>query len=253
MRDQSVKALQHKFRDYLAIGEAISILLHPFGEVVLHDIESGKVARIWNAFSSRKAGDLSHLKGAADLFTEERVLGPYEKVLSSQGRTKSMTAALYDPDGTMMGFFCVNLDITIIDTAMSRLLAFTETPSQRMKPVSLNDFQQQINYIVRDYLLSANKTIDSLSRGERVRLIGQIDASGLFHARNAIKFVGVALGLSRASIYNLLADAKKVAAPAPLALPTAREETAAALADGQSRMESAKSGVPRRRSKAMQA
>lgn len=35
---------------------AISALLYPHAEVVLHDLASGRVAAIWNAFSGRTAG-----------------------------------------------------------------------------------------------------------------------------------------------------------------------------------------------------
>src|SRR5690606_24164764 len=118
---------------------------------------SGRIGRLWHAFSSRKAGDLSGLEGAADLFSEDNVLGPYEKALPSHGRTQSITAAPRDADGGIMGYFCVNLEVTVLDATVEKLLAFTRTPSARPKPMYLNDLEQQISYAVRDYLLSVRK------------------------------------------------------------------------------------------------
>lgn len=208
MSDKSLKALEAKFKDYFAIGEAVAILMHPFAEVVLHDLASGRIVKMWNAFSNRRAGGLSHLEGASDLFTDEDVLGPYEKALPSQGRTKSITAALRDADGKIIGYFCVNLEITVLDDTVAKLLAFTEMPGGRPKPLYLNDLEQQISLVVRDYLLSIHKTLDAMNRQERVDLIGLIDDDGLFNARNAIRYVAKALGISRASVYNHLAEAK---------------------------------------------
>lgn len=208
MRNRSTGAVEKKYRDYFAICEAVSILLHPYGEVVLHDISTGKIVRIWNAFSKRKAGDPSHLEGVSDLFTDERILGPYEKALPSHGRTKSMTAALYDADGQIAGYFCVNVDVTALDTVMGRMAAFTSPQTSRPPTIYRNDLQQHINYVVRDYLLAINKTFESLTPAERVKLVAALDESGLFQARNAMKLVANTLGISRASVYNLLAKAK---------------------------------------------
>lgn len=208
MRDKSLGALEARFKDYFAIGEAIAVLMHPFAEVVLHDLASKRIVRLWNAFSNRKAGDPSHLEGASDLFSQEDVLGPYEKVLSSQGRTKSITAALRDAEGEIIGYFCVNLEVTVLDATVEKLLAFTRTPSERPRPMYLNDLEAQINYAVRDYLLSIHKTVDALNRQERIDLVVKIDDMGLFNVRNAIRFVAKALGISRASVYNHLSEAK---------------------------------------------
>lgn len=199
---------EKKFRAFFPIGEGLSILLYPYAEVVLHDIASGRIVRIWNAFSARKAGDPSHLEGAPDLFTEQLVLGPYEKALPTRGRTKSMTSALLDANGQTMGFFCINLDVTHFDTVIGQLSAFIQPEIRRPEPIYRNDLQEHINYTVRDYLISINKTIETLNRAERVGLISEINRSGLFQARNAVQMVAKVMRVSRAGVYNMLADAR---------------------------------------------
>jgi hypothetical protein len=44
-------------------------------------------------------------------------------------------------------------------------------------------------------------------------LVAIVDAAGLFQARNSIKLVAEAMHVSRASVYNLLADANKQSKP----------------------------------------
>ena len=66
-------------RQHAATAAAISILLHPHAEVVLHDLETGLIAGIWNAFSGRKPGMESLVGETLSDVGEGDVYGPYEK------------------------------------------------------------------------------------------------------------------------------------------------------------------------------
>jgi D-arginine utilization repressor len=198
------------FAPYYSIGEAVATLLHPFAEVVLHDLRTERIERIWNSSTGRAAGDLSRLNRAQDQFSADQpILGPYEKALPSQGRTKSITAGLRDPQGELIGFLCINLDVSLIDGATSLLASFATVQMKRCEPIYRNDLQQQINYLVRDYSLKVNKPIQHLCKQERVDLVALVNEANLFQARNSIKLVAEAMHLSRASVYNLLAEANK--------------------------------------------
>lgn len=190
---------------YFAVGEAISTLLHPFAEVVLHDLETGRIVRIWNSFTERQAGDLSNLKAAPDLFPKEtNILGPYEKALSTLGRSKSITAGLRDADGELIGFLCINLDVTVLDKAGAILASFASSDLKRPEPIYRTDLQQHISYLVRDFSLKISKPVDNFSRQDRTELVTIINRDGLFQARNAAMLVAKAMNISRASIYNIL-------------------------------------------------
>jgi D-arginine utilization repressor len=212
------------FSTYFPIGEAIATLLHPFAEVVLHDLRTGRIVRIWNSFTERQAGDLSNLKGAQDLFPEHtNILGPYEKALSTLGRSKSITAGLRDGESNLFGFLCVNLDVTVLDKAGAMLSAFASPDLKRPEPIYRTDLQQHISYLIRDHSLKISKPIDNFSRQDRADLISAIDADGLFQARNAVVLVAKAMKISRASVYNILSGmnrqsgpmAQQVTAPTP--------------------------------------
>lgn len=193
------------FGTYFPVGEAIATLLHPFAEVVLHDLKTGRIVRIWNSFTERQAGDLSNLKGAQDLFPEDtNILGPYEKAMSTLGRSKSITAGLRDGEGHLIGFLCVNLDVTVLDKAGAMLAAFASPDLKRPEPIYRTDLQQHISYLVRDYSLKISKPVDNFSRPDRAELISVIDGDGLFQARNAVMLVAKAMNISRASVYNIL-------------------------------------------------
>ena len=207
MRTSTTKPNDAPFRSYFPIGEAVSTLLHPFAEVDLHDIESGRIVRIWNSFSRRKASDLSHLEDAPDLFADQDVLGPYEKALSALGRTKSITAAIRNDDGETIGYFCINLDVSVLDNVISRLGNFVALKVKRPEKLYKSDLQEHVNYVVHDYLLTMNKRLEGLSRNDRIQLVKSLNEQGIFQSRNSMQIVSKSLNVSRSSVYNLLADA----------------------------------------------
>jgi D-arginine utilization repressor len=203
------------FKPMFAVGEAVSTLLHPYAEVVLHDLRTGRIVRIWNSFSDRQAGDLSNLKEAEAAFPhDERVLGPYDKALNSEGRTKSITAAMRDENDKLFGFLCINLDVSVLDRAAAVLSIFASTEMKRPEPIYRNDMKQHIYYLVRDYSVKVNRPINNLTKEQRIELVSLVDRDGLFQARNSVKLVATAMKISRASVYNLLAEANKKR-PAP--------------------------------------
>jgi len=201
------------FKHLFSVGEAIATLLHPYAEVVLHDLRTGRIVRIWNSFSDRQAGDLSNLKEAEAAFPpDQRVLGPYDKALNSEGRTKSVTAAMRDDNDKLFGFLCVNLDVSLLDRAAAALSMFASSEMKRPEPIYRNDMKQHINYLVRDYSLKVNRPINNLTKEQRSELVSLVDRDGLFQARNSVKLVATAMRISRESVDNLLAEANKQSA-----------------------------------------
>lgn len=198
------------FKSHFSTCEAIATLLHPYAEVILHDLRTERIIQVWNCFTARKAGDLSRLSRAQDLFAKDQaVLGPYEKALESQGRTKSVTAALRDSNGELIGFLCINLDVTLADKAVAMLASFASPQIERPETAFRNDVKQHVNYVVRDYSLNVKKPIDNLTRAQRVELISMMQREGLFQTRNSVMIVATAMKISRASVYNLIAEAAK--------------------------------------------
>lgn len=204
------KQLAKEFGAYLPMGEMIATLFHPYVEVVLHDARSGRIVQIWNAFSDRKAGDYSNLNRAPEQYSDTlTVLGPYERLLGLNGRTKSASVVIRDADETLIGYFCVNLDVSLADRAIEQIAAFTATVAKRPDAMFRSDLPEQINYLIRDHLVTVNKSLGSLSRQERVTLVRALEEAGIFKARNATSLVASALRVSRGSVYNLIAEGRK--------------------------------------------
>ncbi|HEV7320678.1 MAG TPA: PAS domain-containing protein [Ensifer sp.] len=192
---------------------AISALLYPHGEVVLHDLRSGTIAAIWNCFSGRAVGENSLIEEEFRAFGgEATVLGPYEKTGSDGRRFKSISAVLRDGAGEAVGLLCINLDMSMIDTAVKLLSAFAGAAEPRPQALFSRDWREEINATLHGWLKEQGLALSALKRGDRVALVAALDERGLFQTRNAVDHLAGLIGTSRASIYNYLAAARGEAA-----------------------------------------
>ena len=115
-----------------------------------------------------------------------------------------------------------------MDGLTAMLTKFASSDMKRPEPIYRNDLQQHVSYLVRDYSLKVNKPIEHLDKRERIELVSRVDKAGLFQARNSIMLVAKAMHLSRASVYNLLAEAnKQVAAKSKAPASKARKHNGA--------------------------
>ena len=101
-----------KFKEYRPVAEAFAKLLHPFAEVVIHDLAKDCIVAIYNPISKREVGDPSYFDGldfGAD--PDENVIGPSEKLNYDGRRLKSISIVLRNDKGKAVGSICVNMDI----------------------------------------------------------------------------------------------------------------------------------------------
>ena len=190
------------------ISETIARLLHPHAEVVLHDLATGKIAKIWNPFSGRKPGEPSDLDGIDPEIADDDVIGPYEKASPKGTRLKSISAIIR-PEATIARFLlCINLDVSQFDAAAKLLQNFGATSESRPDWMFRRDIREQINLQITDYLKRHNLSMSSLDQEGRVALIGHLDQSGAFQTRRAVDHIAAALGLSRITVYVLLRQAR---------------------------------------------
>lgn len=189
------------------IATAVATLLHPHAELVLHDLATGRIARIWNNFSNRKVGEPSDLEADLEL-EEEDVLGPYEKASPRGERLNSISAVLRDGNGIARAMLCINLDVSQFDAAAKLLEAFASARTARPDWMFRQDIREQINLLIAEYLKARNTVMRALDQEGRVDLVAFLDRQGVFQTRRAVDHVAAALSLSRTTLYLLLKAAR---------------------------------------------
>ena len=194
------------------VADAIVRLLHPYAEVVIHDIIDDKIEYIANPFSGRAAGDESYLDlDPKDPCLQQDVIGPYEKAGNSGQPIRSITAILRCETGEPIGILCINLDFSVLESALETLDKFVRFPETEAIPEALfrKDWRDLIKLELRSFLLETGKSLDSLDINGRISLLKRLDEKGLFYARKSVEQVARMLRLSRATVYKNLNEIRR--------------------------------------------
>nr|SBO97570.1 YheO-like PAS domain [Nonomuraea gerenzanensis] len=189
---------------------AIAKLLAPHAEVVLHDPATDRVLAVWNPLTRRGAGDPSML-GELDRLdpAADDVHGPYEKTLPDGRRLSSVSAVLRDDGGEPSAVLCVNLDRTPLEQAAALLAAFAAPTAPRPEALFEQDWTDRVHQVVGGYVREHGRAVERLTRDDRLAVLAELDAAGVFAVRRAVPVVAGALRTSRSTLYALLADLRR--------------------------------------------
>lgn len=191
---------------YFPIAHAISLLLYPHAEVVVHDLNTGKIATIYNNFSKRKEGEDSLLEELGDFTKLPDIFPIYVKANWDGRKMKSITTTLRDKKGNPIGLFCINLDISKWEEFQHFLNEWLNSQNSQNQPEILfkDDWKEKINLYVSEFLKKEGAILKMLSKEKKQDLIKALHREGAFKAKNAASYVAGVLDLSRATIYNYL-------------------------------------------------
>jgi predicted transcriptional regulator YheO len=197
-------------RVFEPVARSLARLLHPHAEVVLHNLETGTIAAIFNPFSRREVGDDSLIENTEELGYGPEVHGPHEKRLYDGRKIKYVSSLLKNEAGKAVGLLCVNLDCSLleqIDTLIRSFLGNT-IDSAPLDGLFNDDWQDRINTFVSSYLEENHQRVESLTRPDRKKLVHELHAAGAFRATGAAEYIARVLQVSRATVYNDLAERK---------------------------------------------
>nr|WP_311132561.1 PAS domain-containing protein [Nonomuraea gerenzanensis] len=199
-----------RVRAWSPVCAAIAKLLAPHAEVVLHDPATDRVLAVWNPLTRRGAGDPSML-GELDRLdpAADDVHGPYEKTLPDGRRLSSVSAVLRDDGGEPSAVLCVNLDRTPLEQAAALLAAFAAPTAPRPEALFEQDWTDRVHQVVGGYVREHGRAVERLTRDDRLAVLAELDAAGVFAVRRAVPVVAGALRTSRSTLYALLADLRR--------------------------------------------
>jgi predicted transcriptional regulator YheO len=210
--------MQNTLSKYKPIANAIALLLHPYAEVVIHDIVKDIIVHIANPYSKRRAGDSSYLGldgDAVDFGLEKNVLGPYEKEGEDGQRIRSITAVLRNDEARPIGILCINLDFSPLETAFESALEVLNgliRPAEieaRPEIIFREEWRAQIKLEIRAFRLEKGLGQEPMNANERRELLRRLDQKRLFYARKSVEQVAGYLMISRATAYKDLNEIRK--------------------------------------------
>ncbi len=207
------------------VVEGIAATFGPVCEMVLHDYRRPEhsVVAVAGSLTGHKAGAATSETGMRMPARGDEARDELNYVTRTDAGTllKSSTMVLRDSTGAVFGALCVNLDVTAVDRAHALLGALAGTAGIPADPPATtfgDDIDAVVDAIVDAHPLRRDRSWAALDRARRLELFRDLDGRGVFAVRRSVEHVATRLGISRASAYHYLAQAR--AEPRPAADPT---------------------------------
>lgn len=196
--------------NYRTIADAIATLFFPHAEVVLHDVRTQKVDYIANNISKRVIGDDAALEDMLSGEVDESTIGPYEKLNWDGQKIRSVSSVLRDASGTPIAVLCINLNISMFETAKQALDLFLSSSKLVPQPDALfrDDWQERINTFLHSWLRQRQLGLNLLTREHKRELVEALHAEGAFKGKSAANYVANVLNMGRATVYKHLKEIK---------------------------------------------
>ncbi len=190
---------------YKDIADAVALLLHPYAEVVVHDLSTEQVTYIANNFSQREIGEPSLLH-EIDFKPEDRIIGPYEKTNWDGKRIKSVSIVARNDTDDAVGILCINTDVSHFHRAHMALSALISVPIDTGQPDVLfkEDWHEKINQFITDWTEQEGTSLAQLSQKQKKMLVFALAENGAFNGKQAAAYVCRVLAIARATLYNYL-------------------------------------------------
>ena len=184
--------------NYVALCDAMVLLMHPLVEIVIHDIDSNSIVYIKGSLSNRKIGDPS-LLDKENLINVDQIIYPK---LSFDGKlVKSVSVVLEEK-----WLLCINSDVSIFNKMKELSQVLLQINGAQPNALFTNDWQEKLNVSVHDYLQNHNLSFEFLSNANKKALAKHLFDLGAFNEKNAADYVAKALNLGRATIFNYLKE-----------------------------------------------
>ena len=194
--------------------DGIAATFGPVCEVVLHDYRQPEksVVAVAGALTGRSVGGAMSEIGLRMLARRDEAVDELNYLTRTRGgqQLKSSTMVLRDSTGAVFGALCVNVDVTAVQQAQALLAGIGGGVAAQAPATTTfgNDIDSVVEAIVDAHQLRRSRTWVQLDRAERLELFRGLDEHGVFAVRRAIEQVAIRLGISRASAYSYLAQAR---------------------------------------------
>lgn len=180
-------------------------------EVVIHDLYDLEHSVVWieGDVTGRKPGaPMTDLgiekirKGQTDDLPNYRTQTPDGKML------KSSSTFILDEDGKAIGAFCLNWDVTALNTAQQILDSVTQVNTdEAINETFVEDAGEIIEKSVERYVVESGKPLTMMNKQDRVQMVRFLNQKGIFQLQRAVPILADLLGVTRQTVYNYMEEA----------------------------------------------
>lgn len=216
-------------RQYVKLTEFLGAALGPDYEVALHDLtdKNRSIIAIVNGYiSGREIGApltnmaLSVLKDESYEWQDYRL---HYSGVSAAGNTLRSSTMFIKEDGKLIGMLCINFDDSRYQAFARQVLTLChpnqyfsaltqpeEAPEDAPRPETFRNSTEAVTQdAIAHELERLGVPADRLTSEERLQIISNLEQSGIFLLKGAVKDAAVGLGCSQASVYRYLSQIRK--------------------------------------------
>lgn len=213
------ESINPKLAPFLPLLETIATQFAPYCEAVLHDLSNldSSLVAISGNLTNRPLGApitdyvLRLLKEYGDNVKDNYV---YLTTTRDGKRLKSSTTFIRDPEGHVIGCFCINFCVETFLFYSDAIKEFCSIPNMGDTIEPSEQFTQDISETVKlmlDEVLRRRGIPPSrMEKPDKIEIVKELDDKGLFLVKGAIDLVASQLDISKFTLYGYLDEIKKV-------------------------------------------
>lgn len=210
-----MKLSEHKLilREGKKIVQAIGKMFAPMVEVVLHDLTNpdSAIVHIENNLSGRKVGDKATEIGLARCTDPDfpEILQNYPNQFPDGRPAKSTSIGLKDSHGNYVAAICLNMDISLLNSATASLVQLAQTGGSAPISESLASCRLvNIRTAIEQFSATHNTTPRGLSLDQRRLVVQELVESGVLDIKNGLAEIARVFGVARSTVYTYLPKRK---------------------------------------------
>jgi len=205
---------QTYLQKFIPLASGLQQYLGDMYEIVLHDISEPdhSVLFVAGSLTGRPLGApltnvvieemKKHGNNAKDLIG-------YMSEYKDGRRFKSSTIFLRDDAGIVVGCFCINMDISILQNAsdlLNQVLAGFQGGQNGSREIFASDVNEMVDHIVEHEIKARNIAPEAMSRMDRLDFLLALEEKGIFDVKGSVDRVAQFLGASVFTVYGYLKE-----------------------------------------------
>ncbi len=216
------KIINPFLKPFVPIVKGLGVVLGPDYEVALHDVSNPQCSLVEIAnphVTGRKVGEPMNDLGNYILETatlqDADYVPNYFEIAKNGKRLNASAVCIKDDKGKIVGFLCINYDMTRAEIAESFIKDMIQTRSYDFyskNNASATETEGFADDLINKYLEEVKKKIgkplDKTKKNEKMYIISSLDKKGYFQLKGSVEYLADILGNTKYTIYSYLREVK---------------------------------------------
>jgi predicted transcriptional regulator YheO len=192
------------FENYISIADGIYGLLAGHGEVILHDLNTWKIAYIKGNLTKQQVGTPSLIDDLGKLDINDQSTITSHVMTRTGKRLKSITILLKNTFGEPFGAMTIHMDISMLEDAKHWLETLISLPRLSDQPNKGQDAQKTLQDTIIHYTQEHGLSLALLTQKHKREIIEYMFHKGMFSVRKSQHIVAKILKIGRATVFKYL-------------------------------------------------